>query len=93
LAKLRRAIWDTTSPQGVEMDPRKIDSIMGWPKLKRITQKNAFGWSAHAKESFNELKQAMTQAPVLALLDFSKPFIVECDASGLGIGAVLLQEN
>jgi hypothetical protein len=57
------------------------------------TQKNAFGWSAHAEESFNELKRAMTQATVLTLPNFSKPFIVECDASGLGIGAVLLQEN
>lgn len=35
----------------------------------------------------------MTSIPILATLNFSKPFILECDASGLGIGAVLMKEG
>lgn len=40
-----------------------------------------------------ELKQAITQPLVLRLPDFSKAFIVECDASGTRLGAMLMQER
>ncbi|KAL5548007.1 hypothetical protein UlMin_003238 [Ulmus minor] len=61
--------------------------------LTKMLQKNSFEWSLVAEEAFQRLKVSMTQAPVLAFPDFSKSFIVECVASGLGVGAVLIQER
>ena len=52
-----------------------------------------FVWTKAAAKAFNEVKQKMTEAPVMRLPDFTKPFEVECDASGIGIGGVLSQER
>lgn len=49
-------------------------------------------WSERCQVSFEELKEKLTTAPVLAYADFSKPFILEVDASYQGLGAVLSQE-
>ena len=45
------------------------------------------------KNVFEELKNIMSSTPVLTTPDFTKPFVVECDASRFGIGAVLMQES
>jgi len=59
--------------------------------LTAMLKKNSFSWSEPAQEAFVALKTAVTQAPVLALPNFSQPFLIECDASGVGIGVVLMQ--
>lgn len=61
--------------------------------LTSLLQKDAFSWSAKAQQSFHALKQCLTSAPILKLPDFSKPFIIETDAFGIGVGAVLSQDS
>ena len=49
--------------------------------------------SPEALESFDRLKAACLQAPILAFLDFDKPFLLEMDASRRCLGAVLSQKQ
>jgi hypothetical protein len=50
-----------------------------------------FLWTSVHEKAFQTLKQALMTTPVLAIPDFSKPFIIETDASDVGIGVVLMQ--
>jgi len=52
-------------------------------------KKEEFQWSVVNANAFKEIKQCMTEAPVMRISDFSKVFEVMCDASGIGIGGVL----
>jgi hypothetical protein len=52
-----------------------------------------FYWGATQEHSFNTLIDKLTQAPLLQLPDFGKTFELECYASGIKIGGVLLQEG
>jgi transposase InsO family protein len=61
--------------------------------LTSLLKKNSFEWNTDAEHAFQLLKEAVTQAPVLALPNFTEPFVIECDASGIGVGAVLIQNQ
>ncbi|WVZ70542.1 hypothetical protein U9M48_019201 [Paspalum notatum var. saurae] len=62
--------------------------------MTSLTKKNAkFVWGPKCEDGFRELKKLLTTAPVLAQPDVTKPFDVYCDASGQGLGCVLMQEG
>ena len=62
--------------------------------LYALTRKDIpFEWSDACENAFTQLKTLLTQAPILAYPNFSQDFHLETDASGLGLGAVLLQEQ
>jgi hypothetical protein len=59
--------------------------------LTALLKKDAFKWSTEAEEAFWALQRVLTTTSILQLPDFNRDFIVECDASGTGLGAVLHQ--
>ena len=112
------------SENGIEVDPKKTETVANWPRptsvteirsflglagyyrrfvqdfskiaapLTRLTRKNQkFLWTDQCEESFEELKKRLTSAPVLALPSSGEDFTVFCDASRVGLGCVLMQNE
>ena len=63
------------------------------PMTELLKKGVKFYWSIQCEEAFQKLKTLLTSAPILAQPDTTKPFDVYCDASGTGLGCVLMQEN
>lgn len=61
--------------------------------LVKATTMDPFQWTDVTQAAFDQLKLALSSAPVLALPDFHLPFTIETDASGVGLGAVLSQKG
>ena len=59
--------------------------------LNELTKKGVpFSWGTLQENAFDMLIDKLTHAPLLQLPDFNKTFELECDASGIGLGGVLL---
>nr|GEV54061.1 putative reverse transcriptase domain-containing protein [Tanacetum cinerariifolium] len=84
--------------QGVHVDPAKVEVIKSWTALNsptkpltKLTQKNkTYEWGEEEEEAFQLLKDKLCSAPILALSEESKDFVVYCDASLKGYEAVLM---
>jgi hypothetical protein len=63
------------------------------PMTELLKKGVRFSWNEKCEEAFHTLRTHFTTAPILAQPDNSKPFDVYCDASGIGLGWVLMQDN
>jgi hypothetical protein len=62
--------------------------------MTRLLQKDRkFDWTLECEQAFHTLRTLLTSAPVLTQPDIEKPFDVYYDASGTGLGCVLMQED
>ena len=68
-------------------------SIITVPLTKLLRKNVLFQWSDACQKSFDELKQCLTSAPVLAIPSGSGGFVVYSDASHQGLGCVLMQHG
>ena len=101
-----KAINDWPSPLKNITDVRSFLGLAGYyrrfvkgfsklasPLTELLKKDNTFEWTDQAQRSFEELKNAITTAPILTSPDPIKPYVVTTDASGFATGAILQQDH
>ncbi|GJS74177.1 putative reverse transcriptase domain-containing protein [Tanacetum coccineum] len=78
--------------EGIHVDPAKIESVKDWASPKTPTEIHQF-LGRKEEAAFQLLKQKLCNAPILALPEGSENFVVYCDASHKGLGAILMQRE
>ena len=68
-------------------------STIASPLTHLLKKDVRFQWTSVEESAFQDLKACLLKAPILIYPDFSKPFYIACDASNVGLGAVLLQKG
>ncbi|GJP29248.1 hypothetical protein CLOM_g22337, partial [Closterium sp. NIES-68] len=96
------------SAQGVHINPKKVETVRTWkiPENVRATvretsttthksaeEEHTLQIRAEAPGSVEQLKQALTSAPVLILPDPKRDYVIEADVSDQAVGAVLMQDQ
>nr|GEU53595.1 retrovirus-related Pol polyprotein from transposon 17.6 [Tanacetum cinerariifolium] len=75
-------------------DPGKTKVVKNWEAPRTPSEKcKTFDWGEEQERAFQLLKDKLCNAPILALLEGPKYFVLYCDASGLGLGCLLMQRG
>lgn len=98
-----KAIVDYPVPKTIK-EVRRFLGICGWyrrfivnfsdksSQISNLLKKSKkFTWTPEADKAFHELKSALISSPILSNPDFSKPFFIQCDASGVAVGGLIYQ--
>nr|GEZ82248.1 putative reverse transcriptase domain-containing protein [Tanacetum cinerariifolium] len=78
---------------GIHVDPAKIEAIKSWAAPTTPIENKPFVWGNDEEEAFQTLKRKLCSAPILSLPEGSEDFVVYCDASLRGFGAVLMKRE
>ncbi|CUA73551.1 Transposon Tf2-11 polyprotein [Rhizoctonia solani] len=94
------------SPKGISMEAKKVQAVQEWPEPKTIKQihraarplhdvvkSGKFYWGEREQMSMKQVKDLICNEPVLAHANPDKPFVLETDASGIAMGAILSQKQ